>query len=106
MDYSGVLIFRNEFASLRLIIHGEGSAAISDFYSRKRRKGYGSSLLKEVISFADQNNLFLLLEARPYGPGKNNDNTHLVKLYERFGFKVHSIGRKPTQLMIRKSGGA
>lgn len=102
MSYSGVLKFRNSYASLDLSIHKEGSAAIANFYSRKRRQGYGSALLREVISFADQNNLKLLLEARPYGPGKHDGNERLVKLYERFGFKVWKQGGKPTQLMIRK----
>lgn len=97
-----MLKFRNDYASLTLSIHGEGTAAIGNFYSRKRRKGHGSALLKEVISFADQNNLKLLLNAQPYGPGRHDDNEHLVKLYERFGFKVWKQGGKPTQLMVRK----
>lgn len=94
--------FKNEFASALLVVWDNSSATISNLYSRKRRYGFGTEVIKQIVEFADNNNLRLILKAEEYGRYAKPDNSKLTKFYEKFGFVLlfHENG-KPSPIMMR-----
>jgi GNAT superfamily N-acetyltransferase len=54
-----------------------------------RGLGLSNQLLKQVIDWANQNSITILLDINPYGPLSYND---LEKFYMKFGFKPSETG--------------
>lgn len=110
------LKFNNEWASADLIIwsqkdrcainyKGRAQATIGNFYSRKRRCGYGSDVMRQICEFADDNNIQIGMGVDPYGPGITEENYYekrneRIAFYKKFGFKNRGNGwfvRTPTK---------
>jgi GNAT superfamily N-acetyltransferase len=54
-----------------------------------RGLGLSNQLMKQVIEWANQNSITILLDINPYGPLSYND---LEKFYMKFGFKPSETG--------------
>jgi len=62
-----------------------------------RGQGLSIKLMNQVIEWADQKKIEIILEINPYG---SLDYIHLSQFYERFGFKWED---KKNNLMVRKT---
>ncbi len=60
---------------------------LNSVYSRVRREGHATALMNQVIAWADENEVMLLLTAQTYGSESTLSNQALVEFYRRFGFK-------------------
>lgn len=67
----------------------EGVGVVLRVYSKVRSRGHAKGLLREVIEWADENNVELRLHARAYGGPVQTmlDNNQLVQFYKSFGFQ-------------------
>ena len=61
-----------------------------------RGTGISVKLMKQVVEWADQEKIEILLEINPYG---NLDYLQLAQFYERFGFEWED---KENNMMIRR----
>lgn len=59
-------------------------------------KGYGTLLLKKIVSFADSNNLSLYLSV-------DSDNFSAIKLYSKFGFNISNNQQNTKILFMERS---
>lgn len=57
-------------------------------------QGKSKDILKKICNVADQNGMWMYLEASPFGE-KTLSTSQLVKLYESIGFITISLGAKP-----------
>jgi hypothetical protein len=57
-------------------------------------QGKSKDILKKICNVADQNGIWMYLDASPFGE-KTLSTQQLVKLYESFGFIAISMGAKP-----------
>ena len=62
-------------------------------------KGLGRDALTKLVQVADSKNMWMMLEAVPFGP-KSMTSWQLVEFYKSAGFAVISYGARP--LMLRK----
>lgn len=62
-------------------------------------QGLGRKALKQITDVADANNMWIMLEAIPFGP-KSINSWQLVEFYKSAGFNVVSYGARP--MMLRK----
>lgn len=62
-------------------------------------QGLGRKALKQITDVADANNMWIMLEAIPFGP-KSMNSWQLVEFYKSAGFEVISYGARP--MMLRK----
>jgi ribosomal protein S18 acetylase RimI-like enzyme len=70
------------------------------------RQGYGTKLMTEICSDADEEQVKLCLFAAPYGHEQGMNHQQLQRWYERFGFEVYPLRkRERAKLMIRKPKG-
>ena len=97
---SHILYFAEGSATARLTLWGDGTATVSDLYSRDRRKGHATRLVAEICDNADQSGLSLLLEVANSEDMFALSQPALIKWYETFGFKIVSkypvfMQRKP-----------
>lgn len=93
--------FIYESAAVRFHDWGDGTANLGHLYSKSRRKGHASELMKRVMYYADQHGLETYLTVEPYGriPGMNKKQ--LLAFYRKFGFRVRVKG--PLVIMGRTS---
>lgn len=88
MCKSHIIKFKNEFASAEVYLMENGKARIRSVYSTKRKKGYASSILQEVVDYADEKELNLYLVVQRYGrPTNALSNDELEQFYAKFGFE-------------------
>jgi GNAT superfamily N-acetyltransferase len=92
---SNIVKFSNEFASAELILMQDGKARLRAVHSRRRQRGHGSELMREVIRYAEDHDLELYLVVQRFGrPAKAMDNTQLETFYSKFGFeKIEHQGK-------------
>lgn len=82
-------IFTCQSAQVTMTHSDSKTAKLSNLYSQERGKGHATSLLEEVMDYADKNGISLWLEVQRYGNPRNGlDNSQLIRLYEKFGFDV------------------
>lgn len=62
-------------------------------------QGLGRAALIKLVQVADANNMWMMLEAIPFGP-KSMTSWQLVEFYKSAGFVVISYGSRP--LMLRR----
>lgn len=94
--------FKHETAQVQLIVWENGDATVSALYSKERKQGHATALMQQVVEYADERNMRLILDAQQFGHPIGPDNSYLVAFYERFGFMVvNPRGRIKT--MIRAS---
>lgn len=95
---------RHGSASAKIHDWGNGRASLSNVYSRTRRRGDGSKLMRKVVKFADKNELTLTTSAEPYGPHTSIDDAWwLVEFYKKFGFRTPYPYKAPCWLIRRPS---
>jgi len=82
-------IFTFQSAQVTITHADAKTAKLSSLYSQRRGQGHATTLLEEVVEYADKNGISLWLEVRRYGdPHGGLDNSQLIRLYEKFGFDV------------------
>lgn len=65
----------------------DNSGRLSSLFSVSRGKGYATGLLTMICEWADENDVYLWLVAKPYGrPRDILDQKQLMEFYGRFGF--------------------
>lgn len=97
---------QHKSASCRLSVPDEPEIAdrtrqISDVKAGNPRKGHATGLMHQVCDEADTANFLLILEARPFADGM--DQEQLEKWYGKFGFWV--VEQEGPRLMARMPGG-
>lgn len=102
----GRSIVTYETTSIEIFMNPEDhSGRLSELYSISRGQGYASKLMEMICEWADKNDVYLWLVARPYGnPRGALDNKQLIRFYERFGFHKTSESRKDRCAMGRFPG--
>ena len=85
---SHVLYFANGSATAQLTLWGDGTATLSDLFSRDRRKGHATRLLLEICEYADKFGLSVLLEVANAEDIFALSQPALTKWYQTFGFIV------------------
>lgn len=90
----GRSVITYETSSIEIFMNPEDrSGRLSELYSVNRGQGYATGLMGMICEWADKNDVYLWLVARPYGnPRGALDFKQLVEFYERFGF-VKTSGR-------------
>lgn len=66
--------------------------AMIEIKSEYRKTGIGTLVMKDIISWADQNNIWLTLSVADKSKGGATSRSRLVKFYKRFGF-IENKGR-------------
>ena len=103
---SHILYFAEGSATARLTLWGDGTATVSDLYSRDRRKGHATRLVAEICDYADQSGLSLLLEVANSEDMFALSQPALIKWYETFGFTVLEALSYGVPVMVTDSVGA
>lgn len=89
-------------ATAKMTIWDKESATIADLFARERQQGHATKLMEAICTYADENNIDILLTAKRYGHPIGPTTLRLVKFYEKFGFEV--LGRdRSAAIMERKS---
>lgn len=104
----GRSIITYESSSIEIFMNSEDrSGRLSELYSVNRGQGYATKLMTLVCEWADENDVYLWLVARPYGnPRGALEMKDLIKFYERFDFrradrfsrKGYSMERSPQSM--------
>jgi hypothetical protein len=63
-------------------------------------KGLARAAMQKIIGVADANNMWMMLEAIPFGNDKSMTSWQLVEFYKTVGFEVVSYGFRP--MMLRR----
>jgi len=80
--------FENDFASVDLIIWRGSKATVANLYSRKRKQGYATDVMLQLIEFADDNQIRLGTNVESYGPGASPERTKMLQtFYKELGFR-------------------
>lgn len=83
-----ILVFVHEEASAKLTPLEPNVYILSNVWSKTRRRGYATGVMRKVVKHADENNLILVLRVQRYGsphqPAMNNHQ--LERFYAHFGF--------------------
>lgn len=83
-----IIGLKYESATADLSIWGDGTATVMRVYSRYRRLGHATGLMKEVCTYADDMGLTLVLIAWPFKAERNClTKERLVPFYQKFGFE-------------------
>ena len=73
--------------TMEIFMDGLGGR-LSELYSIDRGKGYATKLMSMVCKWADANDVYLWLVAKPYGnPRDSLDKQKLIEFYKGFGFR-------------------
>lgn len=82
---------RHESATVKLVHWNKDVVSLTNLYSKERRKGHATELMKIVCQLADNEGFLLQLVPGRYGHPIGPDNAVLIKFYESFGFKLPAI---------------
>ncbi len=63
-------------------------------------KGLARAAMQKITGVADANNMWMMLEAIPFGNDKSMTSWQLVEFYKTVGFEVVSYGFRP--MMLRR----
>lgn len=74
--------------------------AMIEIKSEYRNTGIGSLVMKDLISWADQNNMWITLSLAEKHKGGTTSRSRLVKFYKRFGF-IENKGRNKDYALSR-----
>lgn len=80
--------FMNKGATATINMVGPRLGILAGLYSRNRRQGEATELLQQMVAWADERDVVLILTAQGYGRGRIMDNHDLVRFYEKFGFRL------------------
>jgi hypothetical protein len=92
--------FRYQSASAKLERIESNLYSLRNVWAQKKGCGHGIGVLREVVHFADEHDIALVLVAQPYGRGGLNHD-QLFDLYTRMGFQKLA-GTRTLQHMIRR----
>lgn len=89
MGFSPVEKFRYESATAKLTHLGQDVWSLIDVESIERGQGHARGVMEQVVKFADQYDLTILLVVQMYGryDEKMLDNFQLEQFYSKFGFE-------------------
>jgi GNAT superfamily N-acetyltransferase len=59
-------------------------------YAGRKRLGHGTAVMQKIIEWADQQDIYLKLLARPFDHGGIMDTRTLQAFYREFGFEMAS----------------
>lgn len=72
-----------------LVRWDDGRSTLAGLQADERNKGHASGLMEELIKVFDEEQLTVLLDAKPFGRRKDGLTTQqLAKFYEKYGFVV------------------
>lgn len=87
-----VISFTHGKASAKLIFIERGVYNLTNVWTdtQDRNKGYAKGVMQKVISYADEHQLTIRLQAQRYGKVTDPalDNSDLEAFYSKFGFKT------------------
>lgn len=97
------LHFRFEGASAKLVKQNRTLAVLSTLYSTKLGQGHATQVVQNIVDYADDHELRLILIASPFGYSSSfpvPDVYRLTAFYQKFGFEFDN-GSRPPHLMTR-----
>lgn len=80
--------FQHKSASAKVQMISNELGALIRVYSKIRNAGEGAELMRSVTTWADINNVTLILTAQGYGPRGILTNEQLVQFYGNHGFRI------------------
>jgi len=85
---SGRSVVTYETTSIEIFMDSKDrSGRLSNLFSVTRNQGYASALMRLICDWADENDVYLWLVAKPYGtPRGILSQEQLIRFYGRFGF--------------------
>lgn len=101
----GRSVIVNGSTSIEIFMDSDSNTGrLSSLFSVIRNQGYASALMQEICDWADENDVYLWLVAKPYGtPHGTLNPEQLVRFYQRFGFTQkpaatrNTLHRKPNK---------
>lgn len=95
--------FKYESASAKLEELGPAKTTYSlrNLFSRSRGQGHAKGVMQQIVQYADDNNITILLVIQRYGykDKKALDNSQLKAFYEKFGFVTDPYSKYLTHMV-------
>lgn len=95
-----IVKFQHESASAQFQYVDKDVVFLNNLWSEERGQGHASELMNKIVTYADQNQLTIIIIAQRYGnPNRSAlNNRQLEEFYVKFGFDYDGVQSRPSSM--------